>query len=302
MPKFTEQTLDGWRKPASETEEQKISNAISMIKDAINLHDTLKSMSIEIIVQGSYGNNTNIKIDSDIDVCAMLKDTFYYDLRDGATKANYNIGDGTNDFADYRKYIIEVLIKKFGIDHIVVGNKSIQIKSNTYRVQADVIPAFQYRNYRQDKNNDINNFTEGIKFISAKNETVINYPKQHIQNGISKNTNTTRKFKRAIRLYKCIKNKMIEDGLPVPKSINPFLIEGLLWNTPNNTFTNSSTWNDLLKNSIIFLYNNTDQDEKCKVWGEVSEFFYLFHSERKWNRTDVNSFLLQMWKYLEYNQ
>jgi hypothetical protein len=300
MAKYSEQTLDGWRKPASETEEQKISNAISMIKDAIKSHDTLKNKDIEFIVQGSYGNNTNIKIDSDIDVCAMLKDTFYYVLREGATKASYGIGDGTNDFTDYRKYIIEALIKKFGNENITVGNKSIKIKSNTYRVQADVIPAFQYRNFRQDSTNNINNFIEGIKFFSSRNEEVINYPKQHISNGTTKNTNTTRRFKRAVRLYKRIKNKMIEDGLPVPKSINSFLIEGLLWNTPNTTFNNSSTWNGLLKDSIIFLYNNTDTDEKCKDWGEVSEMFYLFHSGRKWSRADVNNFLVQMWNYLEY--
>jgi hypothetical protein len=300
MPKFTEQTLDDWRKPASETEEQKISNAISMIKDAIKSHDTLKNKDIEFIVQGSYGNNTNIKLNSDIDVCVMLKDTFYSEYRDGASRDNYGFTDGTNNFSDYRKFIIEALIKKFNVENIVVGNKSIKINSNTYRVQADVIPAFQYRNYRNDKENNPENFIEGIKFYSAKNEEVINYPKQHISNGTTKNSNTTRRFKRAVRLYKRIKNKMIEDGLPVPKSINSFLIEGLLWNTPNTTFNNSSTWNGLLKDSIIFLYNNTDTDEKCKDWGEVSEMFYLFHSGRKWSQADVNSFLVQMWNYLEY--
>jgi len=300
MPKFSEQTLDSWRKPASETEEQKISNAISMIKDAINSHETLKNKGLEFIVQGSYGNNTNVKIDSDIDICAMLKDTFYSEYREGATRDDYGFIDGSNNFDDYRKYIIEALIIKFGNDNITLGNKSIKIKSNTYHIQADVVPAFQYRNYSQDKNNDVNNFIEGIKFFSARNEAVINYPKQHISNGISKNNDTLRRFKRAVRLYKRIKNKMIEDGLPIPGCINSFLIEGLLWNTPNNNFSSSSTWNDLLRNTITYLYNNTDQEEKCKYWGEVSEQFYLFHSGRKWSRSVVNDFLVQMWNYLEY--
>ncbi len=39
MPKFSEATLNSWRKPASETEEQKISNALQLYtfrtKDAI---------------------------------------------------------------------------------------------------------------------------------------------------------------------------------------------------------------------------------------------------------------------------
>jgi hypothetical protein len=300
MPKFTEQTLDGWRKPASETEEQKISNAISMLKDAVNAHELLKNKDIEFIVQGSYGNNTNIKIDSDIDVSPMLKDTFYSEYREGVTRDDYGFIDGTNHFSDYRKFIIEALIKKFGAENIVVGNKSIKINSNTYHVQADAVPAFQYRNYRNDKDYNPDNYIEGIKFYSAKNEEVINYPKKHISNGIAKNTNTARRFKRSVRLYKRIRNIMIEDGLPVPKSINSFLIESLLWNTPNSKFNNSSTWNDLLKNTISFLYRETDTDEKCKNWGEVSEMFYLFHSGRKWSRNDVNSFLVQMWNYLEY--
>ncbi len=300
MAKYTDETLDSWRKPASETEEQKISNAISMIKDAINAHDSLKNKDIEFIVQGSYGNNTNIKLDSDIDVCVMLKDTFYFEFREGVKKEEYGIIDGTNSFSDYKKLIIEALIKKFGVEHITVGNKSIKIKSNTYRVQADVIPAFQFRNYKNDTENKAGNFIEGIKFFSSTSDSIINYPKVHILNGINKNTNTARKFKRTVRLYKRIKNKMIEDGKPVPNGITSFLIEGLLWNTPNDTFASTASWNEILKNSIIFLYNKTKEDSTCKEWGEVSEHFYLIHSGRKWTRNDINTFLHQMWNYLEY--
>ena len=230
----------------------------------------------------------------------MIKDTFYSEYRDGVTKENYGFIDGTNSFDEYKKLILEALIKKFGIQHIAVGNKAIQIKSNTYRVQADVIPAFQYRNYTNDRQNKPDNFVEGIKFFSSDSRGIVNYPKVHIQNGITKNNNTARKFKRTVRLYKRIRNKMIEDGKPVPGSISSYLIEGLLWNTPNNTFTSATTWNEVLKNSIIFLYNNTKEDATCKDWGVVSEHFYLFHSGCKWTRNDVNTFLFQMWNYLEY--
>lgn len=300
MAKYSEEALDNWRKPASETEEQKISNAISMIKDAVNGHPTLKDKNIEFIVQGSYGNNTNIKVDSDIDICAMFKDTFYSEYREGANDSSYGFIDGTNTFSDYRKWVIDALITKFGATNITVGNKAIQIKSNTYRVQADVIPAFQFRNYKSDKTNNPNNFIEGIKFYSSTNEPIVNYPKVHIKNGIQKNTNTSRKFKRAVRLYKRIRNKMREDKIAVPGSISSYLIEGLLWNIPNATFNSSTSWNALLKSSIIYLYNNTKEDSTCKDWGVVSEQFYLFHPSYKWSRADVNTFLVQMWNYLGY--
>ncbi|HWZ23119.1 MAG TPA: nucleotidyltransferase [Cytophagaceae bacterium] len=300
MAKYNEQTLDTWRKPASETEEQKISNAISMIKDAINAHLTLKNKNIEFIVQGSYGNNTNIKVDSDIDVCAMLKDTFYSEYREGAKDSDYRFVTGTNSFDDYKKWIIEALIAKFGAANISVGNKAIQIKSNTYRVQADVVAAFQFRNYRSDRSNNQNNFIEGIKFFSSGGDSIINYPKIHIKNGIQKNNDTSRKFKRTVRLYKRIRNKMKEDGVAVPGGICSYLIESLLWNTPNSIFNSSTSWNMLLRESIIFLFNNTKDDSTCKNWGVVSEQFYLFHTGCKWSRAEVNTFLVQMWNYLGY--
>ena len=61
MSKYSEKTLGNWRKPANETEEQHISNAISMIKDATSVSDNLKNKIIEIFVQGSYANNTNVR-------------------------------------------------------------------------------------------------------------------------------------------------------------------------------------------------------------------------------------------------
>jgi len=109
MPAFNEQTLDNWRKPASENEEQKILNAISMVKDAIKAHTILKTKDIEFVMQGSYSNNTNVKLDSDIDICVMLKETFYDEYREGVTRENYGFIDGTNNYDDYRGYVVEAI-------------------------------------------------------------------------------------------------------------------------------------------------------------------------------------------------
>ncbi len=300
MPTFSEQALDSWRKPASENEEQKISNAISMIKDAVKGHDILKDKDIEFVIQGSYGNNTNVKLDSDIDICAMLKDAFYDEYREGVTREHYGFTNGTNNYDEYRAYVIEAMQKKFGRENVKPGNKAIYIESNTYRVHADVIAAFQFRNYRNETKNNSDNFIEGIKFFSTDSSGIVNYPKVHVKNGITKNDNTQRRFKRTVRLYKRIRNKMIEDGKPVSGNIRSFLIEGLLWNVPDSIYNNANTWNEILKKTILSLYDSTKTVEGCKNWGEVSEHFYLFHSGRKWNRDDTNAFLVQMWNYLGY--
>ncbi len=91
--------------------------------------------------------------------------------------------------------IINALKNKFNSD-IKEGNKSIKINSNSYRVKADVVVAYQYRNYKLVNSCDKNRYIEGIKFISSNQKEIVNYPKQHIQNGIKKNKNTNFEYKK----------------------------------------------------------------------------------------------------------
>lgn len=301
MSKYSEETFDNWRKPASETEESRISNAISMIKDAINASDKLKDKNIEIFVQGSYSNNTNVRANSDVDVCVMLKDTFYSEYPEGKSREDYGFTAGTNDFDTYRSDLIKALIGKYEKDSVKPGNKSIKITETSYRVEADAVPAFQYRNYKYIGSNDPEKFVEGIKFHAANTkEQVINYPKIHFKNGLDKNYKTQRRYKRLVRIFKRIRYKMIDEGEPVNKGITSFLIECLLWNTPNSIFNDYDTWAERIKQAITYLYNKTKNENDCKDWVEVSEMLYLFHSGRKWNVKMINDFLNQMWNYLGF--
>jgi len=298
--KFPEETLNNWTKRSSDTEQQKIDNALNMIKDAIGNHDAIKEKEIEIFAQGSYANNTNVRIESDVDVNVMLKDTFYSKYREGKSRDDYGFTEGTNNYDDYKTEVLRALQNKFELDNVIVGNKSFKIDSNTYRVEADVVPSFQYRNYSQDENNDPDNYIEGIKFFARDNTDVINYPKIHISNGVTKNNSTSRRFKRLVRIFKRAKYRMVDDGILVSDNITSFLIECLIWNVPNSTINGFDTWIERVRQAIIYLFNKTKSAEDCKDWGEVSEYFYLFHSGRKWSVSDVNQYLTQMWNYMEY--
>ena len=300
MAKFTEEQLYSWTKPASESEEGKISNAISMIKDAIDKSEYLKSKDIEVFVQGSYANNTNVKTRSDVDVNIMLKDTFYDSYPDGLTREDYGFVDGTNKFSIYKEEVRKALLSKFETRNIEIGNKSIKIIDNSYRVEADAVPSFQYRNYKYIDSKESDNFVEGVKFFSTSGEEVINYPKKHIENGIVKNTQTKRRFKRVARILKRIRHKMKEDKIEVNQNISSFLIECLVWNVPNKTLDNYNTWEERLKQTIIFLYKETKDFDLCKEWREISELLYLFHDKRKWSYKDVNEFARQVWQYMEW--
>ena len=293
--KYSEDTLNNWRKPPSDSEEEKLTIAGRMVKDCINEDEFLQDMNIRIFGQGSYANDTNVRLNSDIDINVQYVDGFYFDLPSGATRSDFGLNNPIQYSSHtFKNHVQSALANKFGSD-VKRKNKCIVVEGNTYRVGADVVPTWQYKRYSGDKTH-----VEGICFFADSGERVVNFPIQHIENGRLKNSQTQRRFKRLTRIFKRIQAKMVEDGQSVNGNITSFLLECLVWNIPNRIFNNYETWTDRLTESIRFLYNATKADENCKDWGEVSGLLYLFHSGRKWSRPDVNAYLFNLWRYLEY--
>ena len=78
--KFSEDTLTSWTRPPSDTEENKLSNAEKLVREAINNDEKLSAKSIYIFGQGSYANDTNVRLNSDIDINVRYSNGFYFDL------------------------------------------------------------------------------------------------------------------------------------------------------------------------------------------------------------------------------
>ena len=299
MPKFSEDTLNNWTNPPSDNEEAKLSNAGRMVKDAINSDVKLKSKGIEIFGQGSYANNTNIRLNSDIDINVHYADAFYFHLPDGLKKEDVGLNNSVDySFSEYKNDVENALVSKFGRNDVKRKNKCITVVGNSYRVQVDLVPTWEHRWYFSQKT-----YNEGVVLFADNSSftQIVNYPKQHIENGKTKNSNTLRRFKSLVRIFKMAKVKMEDDKYFSDNKITSFLLESLVWNVPNNIFTNYSTWNERTKQVIIFLYNNTKEDIQCKDWCEVSNLLYLFHAERKWTFQEVNTYFVKMWNYMGYN-
>lgn len=297
MPKFTEEQLNNFRYPPSDTEEQKLANSEYQVKEAIKNSEKLESKTIKVFGQGSYANDTNVKNNSDIDINVRLDDTVYVQVPNNKEKNDFGYSDSNYTFSQYRKDVYDALVEYFGYEYILDKNKCITVLPNSSRVETDVVPTLRLDRYdTENKTSKI----EGVRFIAKDNSVITNYPLKHIDNGKSKNANTQKRFKRLTRIYRRIRYKMIEDNVGVSDNITSFLLECLVWNVPNHIFNNYDTWTDRLKESIIYIYNATKEgEETCNEWGEVSELLYLFKA-RKWNVKDVNQYMVQMWNYLQY--
>ena len=269
MARFSEDTLNSWRKPPSTTEETKLSNIERMVRECINADDTLKSMGIKTFGQGSYVNDTNVRLNSDVDLNVQYVDAFYFDLPSGITRSDFGLNTPTSySAAHFKNHVQSALVSKFGND-VKRKNKCLAIEGNTNRVGADVVPTWKYRRYSMD-----GSYVEGVRFFADNGQRVTNFPIQHIENGKLKNSWTQRRFKRLTRIYKRLRAQMVKDRQSVNRNITSFLLECLLWNVPDQIFNDYETWTDKLKQSIAFLWNNTKEEKDCNNWcADISQSY-----------------------------
>ncbi|UXP32088.1 nucleotidyltransferase [Reichenbachiella agarivorans] len=297
MAKYTEDQLVSWTKPPSDSEQTKLENSERMVRDAINSDEKLKKKSTETFGQGSYANNTNVRLNSDIDINVRYTGGYYFNLPPDVTEEDVNIAhieSSGYSYSEFKDDVETALVNKFGRSEVVRNDKCITVKANTNRIETDVVPTWNFRRYSKN-----GSYVLGAKFWSDKGKATVNYPKQHIENGVNKNSNTYRRFKRLTRLHRKLRYKMIDDGENVSDNITSFLLECLVWNVPNRIMNDNDSWTERLKESIVYIYEQTKDEETCKEWGEVSELLYLFVG-RKWTYQDVNSYMVLLWNHLEY--
>lgn len=259
--KFTEEHIKSYAAPISQTEEEKCKNAIRMVRDAmqivgytddgkeirlyeadsfafaLELSANYGSKKIVVLVQGSYANKTNIPSKSDVDVAVILESTFTPSYRAGVTGANYGFSDGTFTVKQLKDEVESALNQKFGYKGVSRHDKCIKVTGNTYRVDADVVPAYRYRDYAKDNQNDPNNYVGGIDIRPDSGGRIINFPEQHIKLGIAKNRVTQYNFKKCVRIIKNMREVMARNGYSVSPKVSSFGLESLLWNAGVSAFT-----------------------------------------------------------------
>jgi len=290
-----EDTFASWAQGPGKTEEQRCENAIKAIRTAIDNSDQLKHRDIDVFVQGSFRNRVNVRQESDVDVGVQCHNTFFYDLPEGYTAEDFGITPSKYKYAAFKDELQVALVSHFGKASVKRGNKAFDIKENSYRVEADVAPFFDYREYFA-----IDRSRSGVRLISDTGDVIENWPEQHYQNGVSKNTATNRRFKRLVRILKHLAVDMSDAGNQAAKVVPGFFVECLTYNVPNDQFGGAS-YTDDVRNMIVYIYQNTQEDTPCKKWTEVNGIKYLFHSSQKWTREQANAFSLAAWQYLGFS-
>ena len=297
---ISEHNFVSWSKGPGQTEADKCSNAETAVRKAIKASEQLAGLAISVFVQGSYRTRTNVRQNSDVDICVRYDSAFFPDYPKGTTRETFGHVKGSLPFADFKGMVQKALEDYFGTTGVTRGNKAFDIHANTYRIDADVVPTFEHRRYTGSRNADgSHNYLSGIAFDPDSGRRIINWPEQTYRNGVERNTATGRKYKRLIRILKRLRDRMQGDGIAIAKKTPSFLIESLVWNAEVEAF-NNDTYTAILQYLLADLWNRTREDDDCSEWGEVNELKYLFHLAQPWTRQGANEFLQAVWDYIGY--
>jgi hypothetical protein len=245
-----EEQLETWAKqgavtPAKATHE---SIRLALSHERSPIKDKITSGNVEVYLQGSYRNDTNIRGDSDVDVVVQLNSAFSYGI-DALTQVEQQTfhqahpGSATYGWSDFRREVIAALKTYYGAAAVdESGTKAVKVKAGSGRLSADVLVCLQHREFSFFWAPEVQSHVEGVAFYATDTgRRIVNFPKQHYDNGVAKNdgANTDGWFKPTVRMFKNARTHLVEQELLASDTAPSYFLQCLLYNVPGTCFGTS---------------------------------------------------------------
>ena len=289
-PSERDSVLVQWIKPSSDNEKVQQERAIHMVTEAINSRDAFEDSDIEIYAKGSYRNRTNVRLDSDVDISVELKDCMYYeyfrdvDTSQAPTATPYS-GGWTPD--KWRAEVIAALEEYFGSSSVdTTGKIAINIPAVAgSRPSIDIVPSFDFTRYDDAAQTPSRASNGSCVFPKGSYTKTVNWPQQQYDNGVLKNDNTGRRYKRFVRALKNSENVLVKAGLIEP--LASYLMECLIYNVDNYYF--NVTTDDLEQSfgRVLLALRERLKLDETEPMVEPNELKYLFRGDKKWTIKDA---------------
>ena len=299
---ITEQQLRNWTARSSDNEEAKCERSLRMIRQALTNHAELQRRPYRLIAQGSYHNNTNVRLSSDVDICVVFTDVFDTDFTYARDDTFDSLGLSRSDKVyAHDKAMVEAALRSVFGRNMEVGKKAFAVHSTqTTRVDADVVAAWGFNGYTKSAEGH-RGINQGIAFWTQDNRRIVNFPEQHHENGKAKNLRTSRYFKRAVRILKRMRYDMLDKGVASADGVSSFLLECAMYNVPDKYF--ADTWQQIMYRAMQWMLNELQAGRAESEWVETSGMKWLFQSSygipSNWRDTQLTDFLLDAMEWLD---
>jgi predicted nucleotidyltransferase len=228
--------LGAWAEPPGAF---RLSWTEDVLRDALKYGRRLEERPYEIFLQGSYANKTNINQSSDVDLVVLLKLPFEENVKalDHHALDNFNERYQQDPYG-WKKFRADVLASLRESFFVKEGDKcaGIQDWDSPVRVPADILPAIEYRLYSGFPAPGHEIYEDGVYFQNKARQPIVNFPKQHLDNGNEKDHRTGRRFKQVVRIVKHLRRRAIDCGEMDKGALPPYFIECLLFNVPDRVY------------------------------------------------------------------
>lgn len=302
-------TLRRWAKAPSETEEEKAARVARMVRDALTADAQLGRQQFQVVVVGSYRNNTNLRSASDMDLAAVLTSAQYSQYPPSGVPNRELLGltDAQYGLTAFRTEVEAALRRKFGSSEVKSGRIAITVDDNSGRLNADVTPFVVHRRYTGTRDSTGRWVAdEGIetRTLADPNKRLIQWPDQHYARGVAKNNATNRRYKRIVRILKHARDYIIESGhtdaRAVASRVPSCLIEHVVFNAPDACFNLDGGTYYLDTKAVIAHVWRAMRTADAQTFVEVSGMEPLFRSGEPWTPKVVQDFMLAVWQHVGF--
>lgn len=195
------------------------------IRDAIASDDRLMEFRHEVLLQGSYKNNTNLRKDSDVDLVVCLAyrlSPSVAELGGKRLQENASHQAAHKHWQSFRQRALRVMRNTYG-DAVTSGRKTLKLAKGDLPADADLVVTLSYK--------------DGIAlYLPDERRWIASFPQQHHEQGRKKEEATRRRFKRTVRMFKATRNQLVAKGRLKKEDAPSYFIECLLFNVPDRLF------------------------------------------------------------------
>lgn len=314
--KYTNETLSYYAKPLSKSEKDNCESTIRVViniledfgfrttrskngsnEDELDYSYTMVKNNHEftILLQGSYGNGTGVRQESDVDV-SIISESVWHGEYNHFKQSDYGFVGSNFSILDFKTNLANFINLNYP-NTIKIGNKCIDFEGNgSSRKNVDLVPCLRYRDYTNDIQRDPDNYVGGIYINCNDGNYIINYPEQTRTNSTRKNNDTNYFYKKVVRILKNIKDDMKDNGIMSANAVSSFALESIIYNVPNSII--DGYYNSMYEriNAVItYLYNCKNS---IKFFKEPNEILYIFDNPNNVYE-GICDFINDLWRFFE---
>lgn len=293
-----------WERPASDSEEGRIERAAKAAMALVRANAALTNENVKISPQGSYHNNTNVRLEADMDLRVQLPDIFicYGNGVDPTTtyqtRGYFDTGRTYREITDLvRTELVHDCREVFGKDSVSPGKKAVTVSGLSDQADVDLVPAFRLHWIDRGIYGGFV-VTEGVAILSTEGNWTLNYPEQHHVNGKAKRVRTEHWFKKIVRMLKRLNYELCELG-SIQRRLPSFLVECLVYCVEDAYFVQPDDRYDRVRRVLFRAQALLADAQWVQGATEVNGIKHLFHATQAWTLAEARTFVAAALKRLE---